>query len=773
MNRFDVCLVFRVLLACFLKPGRRVWSVSLAGFALLAVSSATAQAPPRSGETIYRELCARCHGGKGEGVKTQYPKPLVGDRSVADLAQLIHDTMPEDAPEKCVGDDARRVAEFMHEAFYSRTAQARLRPPRIELARLTGQQYRLAVQDLVATFVPTREALRDPVGLKGEYFKSRRMNRGDRVLERVDPTVSLSLGEGVATPEQTDPKEFAMRWQGSVEAPETGEYEFVVETHNAIRLWVNDDRKPLIDAWVRSGPDTTFRQTIWLTGGQAYPLRLEFAKQKEPQGSVALRWKRPRHAIETIPQRFLFPQTCSPAFVLNTSLPPDDRSQGYERGTTISKEWDQATTEGALEVATLVRARINELARTSNDAGDRREKLKAFCRDWVVRALGAPLTDEQREFFVERHFAGDVDVELAVQRVVLLSLKSPRFLFPDASAPPGAAATAARLARAMGDALPDRELREAALQGKLESTEDIARQARRLLADRRTHAKLDGFFRQWLRIDHFDDLAKDPREFAQFDEATISDLHTSLELLLNDVLWGEASDFRQLLLTDEIYLNGRLAALYGGELPADAPFQKIKAPDGERAGLLTHPLLMTGFAYHSTSSPIHRGVFVARSLLGRFLRPPPEAVAPLAPELHADLTTRQRITLQTSPAACQACHGMINPLGFPLEHFDAIGRFRREEKAKPIDAEGSYRTRRGDVVKFQTARELATYLAASDETHAAFVEQLFQYVTKQPIQAYPADTLPQLLGTFRERQYSVRELLVEIGVVAARATGGS
>ena len=152
---------------------------------------------------------------------------------------------------------------------------------------------------------------------------------------------------------------------------------------------------------------------------------------------------------------------------------------------------------------------------------------------------------------------------------------------------------------------------------------------------------------------------------------------------------------------DYVYLNGRLAPLYGAKLPADAPFQKVSLEQEERAGLLTHPYLMASFAYTATSSPIHRGVFIARSVLGRVLRPPPEAVAPLAPDLHPDLTTRQRVAIQTQPESCRSCHGMINPLGFTLEHFDALGRYRKEEKGKPIDATGSYETRSGEHGEIQ------------------------------------------------------------------------
>ena len=105
---------------------------------------------------------------------------------------------------------------------------------------------------------------------------------------------------------------------------------------------------------------------------------------------------------------------------------------------------------------------------------------------------------------------------------------------------------------------------------------------------------------------------------------------------------------------------------------------------------------MATFAYTSTSSPIHRGVFLARNVLGQMLRPPPEAFTPLPAELHPSLTTRERVALQTQPQACQSCHSMINPLGFTLEHFDAVGRYQAKEKDKPIDAAGSYLTRSGE-----------------------------------------------------------------------------
>jgi hypothetical protein len=188
--------------------------------------------------------------------------------------------------------------------------------------------------------------------------------------------------------------------------------------------------------------------------------------------------------------------------------------------------------------------------------------------------------------------------------------------------------------------------------------------------------------------------------------------------------------------------------------------------------VLTHPYLLARFAYTSTSSPIHRGVFVVRGVLGRTLAPPPVAVAPLAPELHADLTTRERVTLQTSPDACQSCHTTINTLGFALENFDAVGRFRDDENGKPIDANGSYQTKDGSTASFRGARELAQFLAESEEAKTAFVEHLFHNLVKQPIRAYGPEAEAALKKTFADDGYQIRNLAVAIITASALPPAG-
>jgi mono/diheme cytochrome c family protein len=732
---------------------------------LLAALPAVAADGP-TGEQVYRTRCASCHGAAGEGTKEHYPKPLAGDRSPAQLARLISRTMPEDDPGTLTDEEANRVAAYVHDAFYSKAARERNRPPRVELARLTVRQYQNALADLLASFRPAARP-DDRRGLRGEYFATRRFRNGRAVVDRVDPEVRFDFKDGSPDP-KIKPEEFAARWQGAVHAPDTGEYEFVVRTENGARLWVNDLARPLIDAAVRSGADTERRASLRLLGGRAYPVRLEFFKSKEAKektASVALAWKPPHGVTETVPARHLSPGSFPETFVGTTPFPPDDRSLGWERGTAISKAWDQATTDAALEAAGYVAARLDDLAGARGD--DRAARAREFCRRFAERAFRRPLTDEQKRLFIDRQLDATPDLETGVKRVVLLVLKSPRFLYREAGAGPDGHDVACRLSFALWDSLPDAELLDAAAAGRLATREQVARQAERMLADPRARAKLREFLLVWLRLDPPAELAKDPKRFPGFDAALAADLRTSLDLFLDEVVWGDGSDFRRFLLADHVYLNGRLAKFYGAELPADAPFQKVKLDPEKRAGVLTHPYLAATFAYTGSSSPIHRGVFLARGVLGVSLRPPPEAFAPLAEDLHPKLTTRERVALQTRPGACQSCHAVINPLGFPLEHFDAAGRFRDKDNGQPIDATGSYHTRAGETVTFDGARALAEYLAGSEEAHAAFAERLFQHLVKQPVRAYGPRLPDELRQSFARNGFSVRKLAVEAATVAA------
>lgn len=721
--------------------------------------SSVAAAKP-TGAQLFAAQCAPCHGAKGEG-GAGYPKALAGTQTTQELASFVSKTMPP-GNKHIAPAEASLVAAFMQDAFYSPIAQERNRPARVSLSRLTARQFKSAVADLVGSF-RGGATVGEERGLKAQYFKAKRFDQKERILERTDPQVAFDFGTAGPAKEGFEPHQFSIRWEGSLVAPDTGEYELVVRSDHAVQLWINDNKKSLIDAWIKSGKDTEFRAPIYLLGGRAYPIRLEFSKstvgvddtekkkgKPAPPAFVTLAWKRPHLTDEPIPSRCLLPRSVPEMFLVNTPFPPEDRSMGYERSSMVSKAWDEAVTSAALETAQFVASR-----KWGMDD-------KVFARAFVERAFRRKLTEPEVERYVMRHFSQAPDTETALKRVVLLALKSPFFLYRENN-------TASKLALTLWDSLPD----EAMLKTELATPEAVRVQAEKMLADPRAWSKVREFLLTWLKVDQYPDLAKDKKRFPEFDDAAASDLRTSLELFLENTAWGSTSDFRELLLSDKVYLNGRLAKVYGASLPSDAPFQPVSLDGSNRAGVLTQPYMLASLAYFATSDPIHRGVLITRNFLGRVLAPPPIAVTPTPPDLQPKLTTRQRVALQTKPAACNTCHSMINPLGYPLERFDAIGKLRDKENDQPIDATGSYQTRKGTLAKFNGPRELAQFLANSDEVHATFVERLFQFVTKQPIRAYGPKTSLELQKRFVESGFNIKKLLVEIAVVASSPSASS
>ena len=748
----------------------------------------------RLGERIYRKQCQRCHGADGKGNKEEEVAPLHGEITLAELVKNIDEAMPEDDPEACRGDDARAVAAFVFASFY-RPASSRAggRRPVIELSRLTVRQYRQAIADLGAEFLGHVDAKYDG-GLTGTYYDDARFRKNKKAFTRVDPVVQFDFGTSSPDKEKIRAKAFSIRWRGSLIAPATGEYDIVVRSVNGYRLWLNHPNRPLIDAWVRSGDRNDRRATIFLVEGRAYPLRLEvfkFQKEKfkEDKAEIELRWRPPGRPERVIPARWLSSNRVPPTLVVSTPFPPDDRSYGYERATRISPEWTRAATMAALEVADQIAN--NMLPFVGADADDR-AALERFGIRFAETAFRRPLTEEEQKRYVTRFVAqaasGKRSDEKAspqggspqdvVKRIVLAVLLSPRFLYRETGDDGwDAFDTASRLSFTLWDSLPPKWLRKWAANGTLNRPEQVRKAAERLAADRRAWFKLRRFLGFWLGLDRMHDITKDPARFPGFDALLVDDLRESLDRTLEKIVWEDSGDFRELLRSDHWFATRRMVAFYGGEPIDDRArddqlfWRKVPFAD-EAGGVLTHPLLLAGRAYRDASSPIHRGVFLARSVLGRRLKPPPVAVAPLAAELNPDLTTRERVALQTKPAACANCHSLINPLGFALEAFDAAGRFRTTERNKPIDASGWYEPVEGKRAEFNGPRELAVFLAQSRETREAVVGQLFHELVKQPMLAFDGQLPEQLTKRFEQADCDVRRLMIDVAVAAARPGHG-
>jgi hypothetical protein len=588
-------------------------------------------------------------------------------------------------------------------------------------------------------------------------------------LERVDATVAFHFGADSPDKEKMEAEQFENQWEGSVVAEETGVYEFSIKTENGAKLFINDEDTPLIDAWVSAGPQVREeRKSIYLVGGRAYHLVLEHFKFKEKSSSIELWWKPPHGISEIIPARALRTDRPKELTIVSTSFPADDRSVGYERGSTISKDWDRATTEAAISVAEHVELKLEELAGTKSGDPQRGEKLRRFAEEFVATAFRRPLTDAQKKLYVEAQFVSAKTPELAVKRVVLFTLKSPHFLYPGLQANERADGydVASRLALALWDSIPDKKLLQAARDGKLRTREEVKAEAVRMIADPRTRAKLQGFFHHWLDLEHAENTSKDPKAFPGFNQDVLADLRESLLLFIDDVVWSEKSDYRDLLKADYLLLNDRLAKFYGTGDPGDG-FQKVAFDPKQRAGVVTHPYLLASMAYSKQTSPIHRGVFLTRNIVGMSLKAPPMAVSFDESHFNPKLTMREKITELTRNNACMSCHGVINPLGFSLENFDAIGRWRTKDNNKPVNPVSVFATEEGKKVKLTGPRDIVNYVADNPSGHRAFIRHLFQHTVKQQIPAYGARVLDDLQKSFVANGCNIQKLLGEIALVAA------
>lgn len=743
----------------------------LGRFLLFLLSTSLLVAKP-DGLAIYKEHCANCHGDQGEGVDDEYDEALVGKRSIESLAKLIHKTMPEDEDELVVDEDAHAVAAYIHKAFYSPEAQAKKKPVRKDLLRLTQHQHRRAITDIVQSFT-NRPWMGPEYGLRGNYFNKEKMNnRKHALMKRIDPTINFDA-QGDHGVEGLNLKAHSIFWTGSILPPETGVYHFRVNTPNGVRFFLNDTNDKhdaFIDAWVSSENKMRSEENfIFLLGGHGVPLLIDFVAYKEKKASLSIDWKPPHGTWEPLPNHVLHTDGAQRVTIIETPFPADDASMGYERGSSISKAWKESAAQAAIEATAKIFEQIDKLTKTRSDHADREQKIRNFCEGVAMRAFGRPLTERQKKVYVDDIFDAEKDdFDMAVKRSLMLTFTSPYFLYPslnrNENGEPDSYSNATHIALALWDSVPDRELHQAAMKGRLKTEKQIQNQLWRMLGDPRAKIKMKNFFHHWLSLSEKEDLGKDPEKFPGFDKKLIADLRSSLDLFIEDVVWSDQSDYRRLFSTQEVYLNPRLAKFYGAEAPKSDNFQPLITPDRKRAGLFTHPYILSAFSYHRQTSPIHRGVYLSRNVLGRYLKPPPEAIEFKDADFDPSLTMREKVTELTKDQACMSCHAIINPVGFSLEYYDAVGRYQKSDNNKPINAESDYETPDLKTIRIKGPQDLAHLAIESPDAHQAFLKHLFHHLIQQPTNAYGFGKMDELHDVFKNSNFHIRNMIVQIAL---------
>jgi mono/diheme cytochrome c family protein len=429
----------------------------------------------------------------------------------------------------------------------------------------------------------------------------------------------------------------------------------------------------------------------------------------------------------------------------------DTRYQPYLSTVTISGPFGTGTAD---ETPSRKRIFTCRPEKAEDEPGCARQILAGLAR----RAYRRPVTDKDLgplvEFFSQGRADGgfDAGIELALERLLV----SPYFVFrverDRAGAKPGDVSRiadqdlASRLSFFLWSSIPDDELLDVAAAGRLTEPPALERQVRRMLADSRSRALVENFAGQWLFLRNIPALSPDLDRFPDFDESLRDGFKRETELFVESIV-REDRGVLDLLTADHTFVNERLARHYGMPNVKGSHFRRVTVTEPARQGLLGQGSILAVTAYPHRTSPVLRGKWILENLLGTPPPPPPPNVPDLKETNAAGqpLSMRERMAQHRANPSCATCHSMMDPPGFSLETFDAVGRLRSvDERFASIDAAGAL----PDGTKFDGPTGLRhALLSRPDRVVATFVEKLMTYALGRGLEP---DDMPAVRRIVRE-----------------------
>lgn len=392
------------------------------------------------------------------------------------------------------------------------------------------------------------------------------------------------------------------------------------------------------------------------------------------------------------------------------------------------------------------------------------------------RAYRRPIDDTDLEAPLDLYRAArdadgfDAGIEMGLAAVLV----SPEFLFRVERTPKGLAAAeayqlndlelASRLSFFLWSSIPDDELLDVAVRGELRDPVVLEQQVRRMLVDRRSRNLVTNFGAQWLHLRNLDGITPDMRVFPDFDDNLRQAFRQETEMLFDSVMREDRSVL-DLLRADYTFVNERLAKHYGIPHIYGTRFRKVALEDvtsGIRGGLLRHGSILLVTSYATRTSPVIRGKWVLDNVLGVPPPPPPQNVPELeeAPTSGRTLSMRERLAGHRANAACASCHRLMDPVGFALENYDAVGRWRTSEGGVQIDASGTL----FDGTEVDGVVGLEEALLARPELFITTVtEKLLTFATGRGVEYYDGPAVRRIVRDAKALDYSFSSLI--LGVV--------
>lgn len=363
----------------------------------------------------------------------------------------------------------------------------------------------------------------------------------------------------------------------------------------------------------------------------------------------------------------------------------------------------------------------------------------------------------------------DAGIERALERLLV----SPQFLFRIERDPPGAAPgsvyrvndleLASRLSFFLWSSIPDDELLELASSGLLDDRPILEQQVKRMLADPRAESLVTNFAAQWLFLRDVEQKQPDVLLFPDFDDGLRFGFEKETELFIDSIL-REKRSVLELLSANYTFVNDRLAKQYGIPNIEGSYFRRYTFPEGSpRGGLLGQGSILTLTSYSTRTSPVLRGKWVLENLLSAAPPPPPPNIPALkteAAEPGKTLTMREAMTQHRANPSCATCHARMDPIGFAMENFDAVGRWRDTDSGSPIDASGMF----PDGTEFSGIAGLKkVLLSRPDQFINTVASKLLMYAVGRNLQYYDQPAVRSIVAQAAPAKYTFESLI--IGVV--------
>ncbi len=656
-------------------------------------------------------------------------------------------------------------------------------PGSLTLRRLTRLQYENTIHDLLAIDVLLKERLPEDRRSFGFDNVGEALNLSSAQLEVYLEAADAALDAAIV--KKARPETWKRRFQRQ-EA--TGDTEGILDLEDAVVLFGKGTFGPPLYRYVKEAGRYRFRLSVWAYQNQGNPVEISVRARdlRSSESPLIGYFEAPATAPAVI--EFVCRLTSSSyVHFAPHKLPYAPRTRNLKEysGPGLAVQWLEV--EGPLLDSwppTSHRRLFGDLPlRPASPGGqvltvasdqprvDAERLLRAFMR----RAYRRPVRPQDVEPVAKLVFA-QLDARESFEEAMRVGYKailcSPDFLyFSEKRGGTDDSALAARLAYFLWNTQPDDELAQLAEQGRLSRPDQLRAQVERLLNHPRAQGFIKNFLAQWLDLRLIDFTMPDRKLYPEFDDALRKSMVEETERFFAEVLEHDLS-LANFIDSDFAMLNERLAQHYGIAGVKGPAIRRVALPPGShRGGVLTQASVLKVTANGTTTSPVVRGAWVLRNILGKPPDPPPPNAGAIEPDIRGATTIREQLDKHRQSASCAFCHVKIDPLGFALENFDVMGGWR--ENYRVLRGPNLAMTRNGPKVEadaalpdgraFQNIDELKKLLLEDkDQLARALTEKLLIYATGRGLRFSDRAVVKEIVARSRARNYGFRSLIHEI-----------